>query len=232
MLDHLLGKPSDNIKRLQVGGLLYLSYLIFFTKKQLLGGKLYDKINSKLVKYNPIQIVFLTLSTLYCLKNWLLFVGLGPPNAMAHMYNRNFFRASYIFICGVAGSLTASKLKPKILRDSFALMCIVYYLIFPNQAEERLRLEYRVVKAETMRAGWQIESNMWLKLGRYLLFPRCKIIRTIMVPRAKDSPHGNDPVEAMLFFDGTEEELRLSKSLIFHIPGGGFVCLNPECYSS
>lgn len=56
--------------------------------------------------------------------------------------------------------------------------------------------------------------------------PSIVMKRDLIIPRKN-----NLGVEAVLYFDGTEDELSSCNEMIFHIPGGGFVCLSPENYN-
>ena len=52
--------------------------------------------------------------------------------------------------------------------------------------------------------------------------PRVGISRDIEIPRPGGSAYSR-PVRAMLYFAGTEAELRGCSELILDLPGGGFV---------
>jgi acetyl esterase/lipase len=91
-----------------------------------------------------------------------------------------------------------------------------------------MRATGRVITAQAMRVAWESEKNIYLQCVSYLTSPKIEIVKKIWIPRGSDSPHGTKPVEALIVFNGTKEELSKAKGLIFHIPGGGFVCMPPE----
>lgn len=56
-------------------------------------------------------------------------------------------------------------------------------------------------------------------------------MRHVTIPRPpKSSRAGLPPVKAMLFFNGTEEELAKATQLVVDYPGGGFIAMGPECH--
>lgn len=68
---------------------------------------------------------------------------------MARLYSRGFYRATWINTALDAGFATASSIRIKWLRDLLGVLFSGYYLIFANEADEKLR-KYRAVP--TVRA--------------------------------------------------------------------------------
>lgn len=58
-----------------------------------------------------------------------------------------------------------------------------------------------------------------------------KIVKYVYIPRPSTSSRSHlPPVKAMLFFNGTEEELSKATQIVIDYPGGGFIAMGPECH--
>ncbi|ORZ38884.1 Alpha/Beta hydrolase protein [Catenaria anguillulae PL171] len=99
-------------------------------------------------------------------------------------------------------------IKPKFLRDTLSIVFTLFYLVFANRATTSRALQPKV---------------NWLN-------------KRIHLPRAPTA-FGYDPndprttvTELALFFSGSEADLPQVRTVILHIPGGGFVCMGPDCH--
>ncbi|OLL25010.1 Hormone-sensitive lipase [Neolecta irregularis DAH-3] len=79
--------------------------------------------------------------------------------------------------------------------------------------------------AEQLRVSLAKVSSPYLKFFVGLSKPRLKIKRKIVIPR-----NSAEPSEVWIYFNGSEEELKFQRKLVFFIHGGGFISTNPECY--
>lgn len=64
---------------------------------------------------------------------------------------------------------------------------------------------------------------------------RVKVYASFLLPSSTDNPRSDwsvannrKPLTAYLFYSGTETSLGKESDLIMDIPGGGFICMNPE----
>ena len=85
-----------------------------------------------------------------------------------------------------------------------------------------------------MRVSWEKSRNPILRLITYYDRGWLKIRRNITFKRPKDFvtsfPIGSvsKDINVRIYFSGSKEELLQCNTLIFHIPGGGFVTMTPE----
>jgi hypothetical protein len=93
----------------------------------------------------------------------------------------------------------------------------------------QLRKFRSVATVEMLRATWEKAVNPYVRLFTYPHRPRLPMVRRLLIPRPSTSLHTAHlpPVEAVIFFDGTEQELSLCKDLVLDFPGGGFICMGP-----
>lgn len=185
-----------------------------------------------------------------------------------------------------AGFATAGQIKWKWLRDVFSLLCTGYYLLFANEADEKVShlssglsvdcprsFHVRKTKSKTKTDNLrfrlllvtQIPSNLycrnvtddmgkdleslyqvlysqrsfqardyeetfltspcWIEIHVSLLhLSYCTYVRQLTVVSCTRSK----PLTAYLFYSGDEASLAKESDLIMDIPGGGFICMNPE----
>ncbi|KAM0752725.1 alpha/beta-hydrolase [Meredithblackwellia eburnea MCA 4105] len=228
MLDQLYGRPSSSWKRTQVF-LVLLFWTTRLVKGNPKGPRLFwlRRINKYLSKFTPWQIVLSTFTIVYAVKHSDAILGLQAPEPLARLYSKNYYRATWIVTALDAGFATAMTIKPKWLRDLFSLAFSGYYLLFANEADEKLRKYRAMCTVEMLRTTWEKTSNPYVRFFTKHLRPRLGINRKVLLPRPKGSTYSK-PITAYLYFDGTEDELALQTDLIFDIPGGGFICMNPE----
>lgn len=139
MLDQLYGKPSSNWKRTQV-----FLVLLFWISRIALGNKggprlfFLRRLNRKLSKFTPWQIVLSTLTSIYAIKNSDAILGLQAPEPLARLYSKQYYRATWIVTALDAGFATAMGIKSKVLRDLLSIAFSGYYLFFANEADEKV----------------------------------------------------------------------------------------------
>lgn len=99
-----------------------------------------QRLNRRLARFTPWQIILSTLTLLYAVKNSDALLGLQAPEPLARLYERNYYRATWIVTALDAGFATAMTIKPKWLRDVFSIAFSAYYLVFANEADEKVSL--------------------------------------------------------------------------------------------
>jgi hypothetical protein len=97
-----------------------------------------QRLNRRLARFTPWQIILSTLTILYAIKNSDALLGLQAPEPLARLYERNYYRATWIVTALDAGFATAMPIKPKWLRDVFSIAFSAYYLVFANEADEKV----------------------------------------------------------------------------------------------
>ncbi|GAA5920518.1 hypothetical protein JCM1841_003460 [Sporobolomyces salmonicolor] len=228
MLDQLAGKPSPSWRRSQV-----FLVLLFWISRIAIGDRYgprffwIRRLNRALAKCTPWQIVLSTLTVLYALRHGDVLLGLQAPEPLARLYSRDYYRATWIVTALDAGFATAMTVKYKWLRDVFSLMCSGYYLLFANEADEKLRKYRAICTVEMLRTTWEKTSNPYIRFFTRRDRPRVGIRRKIFLPRPQGSKY-TKPMTAYLFFAGSELELARQRELVMDFPGGGFICMNPQ----
>ena len=109
-------------------------------------------------------MVLATLMFLYTLRHVDSIFGFGAPEPLARMYSRSFYRVTWIVTALDAGFATAMNVKPKWLRDILSMVFSAYYVLYANEADEKLR-KYRAFctvingqKMENLQVSRQIVS--------------------------------------------------------------------------
>ncbi|KEP55388.1 alpha/beta-hydrolase [Rhizoctonia solani 123E] len=225
MIDHIVGRPSPSWKRTQV-----FLVLLFWILRLLRGNRdgpriLYiRRLNRLLSRFTPWQIIVATLSTLYAGRHLDSIIGLGSPEPLARLYSRSYYRATWITTGLDAGHATAMNIQPKWLRDLAAMAFSAYYVIYANEADEKLRKYRATASIEMLRTTWEKTSkNPWIRAITYFERPCLPVVRKMVFPR----PGSEHPFTAYLFFARPEEELKNQRELLLDFPGGGFICMSP-----
>ncbi|KAI0000529.1 Alpha/Beta hydrolase protein [Russula vinacea] len=245
MIDHLVGTPSPSWKRTQVLSLLISSIhhssilpqvflVIFFWLWKITWGDAHGPrilwiraLNRRLRNFTPWQIIVSTLTAVYAMRNADKLVGLGAPEPLARLYAAPYYRATWIITGLDAGFATAMNIRQKWLRDICSIIFSLYYIIFANEADEKLRKFRAAPTVEMLRVTWEKTSNP---------FKPVALRRKILLPRPDSSPHTR-PITLHLFysphsghslFKDPMAALSSEHNLIFDIPGGGFVSMGPE----
>ncbi|CAG8551816.1 4959_t:CDS:2 [Funneliformis mosseae] len=230
MIDHLLGRPSPSWKRFQVF-IVSFTWFWYIYKADRRGPKFCQKWNDKLSQFTPFQLIAGTLAFLYMLKNADRMIGLGAPEPLSRLYSRNFYRATWIYTALDAGFWTAMPIRPKFLKDIMSIVFSIYYLIFADQADEKIRRIRATITVEQLRVSWEKSYNPILRAAIRLKQPRLSIFqKRILIPRPKNNPHGTRPVIGYIYYAGSPESLANQDKLVLDFPGGGFIAMPPPCH--
>ncbi|TPX58461.1 hypothetical protein PhCBS80983_g03144 [Powellomyces hirtus] len=242
MLDHALGRPSAGLKRIQVVLITVLAYYVLKKKPSSAAANntriaLFLRwFNQKVGSAPPWKIVFGTLSVAWIAKNLLLLVGGNAPEPLARMYTRSFYRGTYVLTGLDAGFLTVMNVKPKWLRDILSIVCSIFYLVFPDTADEKVRKFRAHPTIDMLRVSWNKSMNPYLRMITARHRPHITIRKDITIARP-DPPSISsfpdrvlEPIQARLYFNGTDRELARARELVFLLPGGGFVAMGPKCH--
>ncbi|KAI0930255.1 hypothetical protein AcW1_008989 [Taiwanofungus camphoratus] len=116
-------------------------------------------------------------------------------------------------------------IRPKWLKDLCSVLFAGYYIIYANEADEKLRKFRAVPTVEMLRTTWEKTSNPYLRLLTY--YPKVTIRRKVLLPRPGGSTYTR-PISAWLFFSPPEHHLARATNLILDFPGGGFISMTPE----
>ncbi|KAF6761258.1 Alpha/Beta hydrolase protein [Ephemerocybe angulata] len=228
MIDHLVGRPNPSWKRTQV----YL-VILFWLWRIVRGSSgpprllFLPRINRALQRFTPWQIILSTLTTVYAMRHMDKILGLNAPEPLARLYSPSYYRVTWIVTGLDAGFATAMAIRPKWLRDIASLVFSVYYMIYAQEADEKLRRFRAVPTIEMLRVTWEKTSNPYLKLITHLRSPRVCIRRKIHLPRPKSSSYDR-PITAWLYFAPPEDQLINQTELVLDFPGGGFIAMSPE----
>ncbi|KAK9452729.1 Alpha/Beta hydrolase protein [Dipodascopsis uninucleata] len=227
MLDHILGRPSQKIKKIQVI-FIALCWILYLMKGPRHGPPIYRKLSKYLSKRaSAWQIHVLTMTGLYILKNIDKILNLSSPEPLADIYNRNFFRASWILTALDAGFWTSMTVKPKSLRDIASIFFSLYYLVFAEQADEKVRKVRATATIEHLRVSWEKGTTKYLRLARKLTCPKVVKIQELDIPRPSNSPYKNK-IDIIIYYDGNELLFKMSTKILLNFPGGGFVSMSPR----
>ncbi|TIA72140.1 hypothetical protein E3P92_02080 [Wallemia ichthyophaga] len=185
-------------------------------------------INRRLKRFTPYQLIVATLTSLYAIRHFDALLGLQAPEPLAHLYSRSYYRATWISNALDAGFATAMSIhKPKWLKDLAGPVFGLYYLIWTEQAEEKL-LKFRATcTVEFLRSTGEKLSNPYIRAATILARPRCNLVREILLPRPKSSKY-TKPISCLMLFNGTKEELSCCTELVIDFPGGAFVFMTPR----
>lgn len=141
MLDQLYGKPSISWKRTQVF-LILLFWITRIKVAQSHSNTFIARFNTLLAHFSPYQLVLSTLTVLYAIKNSDAILGLQAPEPLARLYARNYYRATWIVTALDAGFATAMTIEPKWARDISSVLFSGYYLLFANEADQKVRFSF------------------------------------------------------------------------------------------
>ena len=169
----------------------------------------------------------------YVRRNFPRIVGLDAPEPLAAMYNRDYFRATWITTALDAGFWTAMRIRPKPLNRVCNMLFSLYYLVCADQADEVVRKVRGKLSLEHMRVSWNKSRTAPLCWLTPLMIPRHLRMRNnpriITISRPEHSAYG-EPIKAWLYFDGPVREIKMQDKIIMDIPGGGFVAMDPRCH--
>ncbi len=135
-------------------------------------------------------------------------------------------------------------IRPKWLKDISSIVFTAYYLVFAREGDEvvsgralsylahrQLRRFRALCTVEMLRVTWEKTNNPYIRLVTYFHRPRLTVYEHITIPRPTSSSRSHlPPVKAMLFFNGTKEQLARCTQIVVDFPGGGFIAMGPECH--
>ncbi|KAI0162561.1 Alpha/Beta hydrolase protein [Pestalotiopsis sp. NC0098] len=230
MIDHVLGRPSVKSRRFQVLAVLAF-WSVYIFKGHRHGPpvlRLFSKLSSK--KLTAWQTVLITMMYLYAARNFSTLVGLASPEPMSNMYDKKYFRATWVLTALDAGYWTAMRIKYKWLRDIASLVFSAFYMVAAEQADEKVRKVRGMLTVEHLRVSWNKGTTPYLQFLQGLVRPRFTRWppRAIRIPRPSSSDY-NEVVSGWLYYDGPIADLEHINKMILDIPGGGFVAMDPRC---
>ena len=189
------------------------------------------KISSLLTrKLTAWQTFCITLTCLYVLKNTDRLLGLGAPEPLARLYSRSFYRATWFTTALDAGFFTALPIRTKWARDVASILFSAYYLVFADQADEKVRKIRATITVPQLRASWEKNwENPYLRLATRLNRPTIRSIVKLAVARPIQSEYKGG-LTLWRYYNGRPRDLKKSTTVVFFIPGGGYVSMTPRNY--
>ncbi|KAH9865099.1 hypothetical protein IAQ61_009045 [Plenodomus lingam] len=229
MIDHVLGRPSVQFRKIQV--LAVVSFWSFYLYRgDRHGPPILRRISALLSRKLTVwQSVLITLIYLYIARNFGKLVGLECPEPLANLYTRSYFRATWVTTALDAGFWTAMKIKRKRARDLLSIVFSIYYLICAEQADEKVRKVRATLTVDHLRVAWNKGTTPYLGALTSMMRPRWMKYppRKIRIPRPKQSSY-TEPVIGWLYFDGPLSALKKQDNVVLDVPGGGFVAMDPR----
>ncbi|KAK2752166.1 hypothetical protein FQN55_008056 [Onygenales sp. PD_40] len=229
MIDHVLGRPSTQFRKIQVFTVVSF-WLLYLLRGDSHGPPFIRLLSSRLYKrITPWQATVMTFLGLYLSRNFAKLTGLECPEPLANLYSRSYFRATWITTALDAGFWTAMNIKKKWLRDLASIVFSFYYLIAAEHADEKVRKVRATLTVEHLRVAWNKATTPYLSFFARVLRPRlCDYGPVeIRIPRPRESSYA-EPCNAWLYFNGPLSTLKDQTNVILDIPGGGFVAMSPR----
>ncbi|KAJ2744514.1 hypothetical protein GGI20_002915 [Coemansia sp. BCRC 34301] len=240
MLDHILGKPSANVRRTQALGFGLLAALLLQRTEAPWGLRWLSRWTER-YRVPAWKAVVGWSALVYMFKHLDDLLGLNAPEPLRSYYSRSFYRTTWIFTALDAGFWTAMSIRPKPLRDVLSLLFSAYYLVFTNRAIEKVRKVRALVTIDHLRVSWNKGvDNPVLKYIRHLHSSRLSVSRIVELPiptregsqnsRLSESVADLEPAKCHILFAGPEEQFAGTRHIVLNYPGGGFVSMGPECH--
>ncbi|KAI9661562.1 MAG: hypothetical protein M1829_006253 [Trizodia sp. TS-e1964] len=229
MIDHVLGRPSIQFRKIQVFAVVSF-WSLYLLRGDKHGPPVLRSISSRLSpRLTPWQSLVITLLWLYICRNFGKLVGLECPEPLSNLYSRAYFRATWVTTALDAGFWSAMRIRRKWARDLASLVFSIYYLIAAEQADEKVRKVRGMLTVEHLRVSWNKSTTPYISFFTKIMRPRLMRYppRAIRIPRPSESSY-REPVAAWLYFDGPLSELKNHNKVILDIPGGGYVAMNPR----
>ena len=175
------------------------------------------------------QTLVVTMLWLYISRNFGKICGFESPEPLANLYNRSYFRATWVTTALDAGFWTAMRIKRKWIRDLASIVFTIYYLVAAEQADEKVRKVRGTLTVEHLRVSWNKPTTPYLSLVMRLTRPKLARYppRKVLIPRPRDSSF-REAVTAWLYFDEPLAAIGAHTKVILDIPGGGFVAMSPR----
>ncbi|PNH43878.1 hypothetical protein VD0004_g3707 [Verticillium dahliae] len=230
MLDHVLGRPSVKSRRLQV--LAVLAFWSAYMHRGHKHGPAFVRFLSRFwsKRLTAWQTVVLTMIYLYAARNFSTLFGLASPEPMSNMYEKAYFRATWVLTALDAGFWTAMRIRSKWLRDIASVVFSLFYMVAAERADEKVRKVRGMLTVEHLRVSWNKGTTPYISFFQGLMRPRLTRWppRAVRIPRPAGSDY-TDPVSAWLYYDGPLADLERHNKIVLDIPGGGFVAMDPRC---
>ncbi|KAI9591934.1 Alpha/Beta hydrolase protein [Syncephalis fuscata] len=176
------------------------------------------RLDAKLAHFAPWQVILGTVTGLYLLKNGFLLAGMNAPEPLIGMYNRDFYRATWMMTALDAGFWTAMHIRPNWLKQILSLVFSAYYLVFADQATEKVRRIRSCITLEQMRVSWNKPEMPIIRLLTFMDRPRIMMQHRVELER---SDCNLPSVGVEVFFNGTKEAFASATRCILHVHGGG-----------
>ncbi|KAG5289243.1 hormone-sensitive lipase [Histoplasma ohiense] len=229
MIDHVLGRPSTQFRKIQVFAVVSF-WSLYLLRGNNHGPPCIRLLSSRLYKrVTPWQATVVTFLWLYVSRNFAKLTGLESPEPLANLYSRSYFRATWVTTALDAGFWTAMNIKRKWLRDIASVVFSIYYLIAAEHADEKVRKVRAVLTVEHLRVSWNKATTPYLSFLGKLMRPRLMGYEPVQIriPRPKESSY-RDPCIAWLYYNGPLSTLKNHTNIVLDIPGGGFVAMGPR----
>lgn len=121
--------------------------------------------------------------------------------------------------------------KPLWLRHILSIVFSVYYLVFADSAEEKVRKTRATISVEQMRVSWDKQAqNPILSFISGLLRPRLTLGDVIQVERPIYNAH-LPSIEVHRFYTEQLDQYADHDTILMQFPGGGFVAMGPPCHA-
>ncbi|KAK6345650.1 hypothetical protein TWF718_007560 [Orbilia javanica] len=230
MIDHVLGRPSNKYRKFEV-----FCVVVFWTGILGAGNKhgppfLRKYFRALSARLTPWQTVVSTMLCLYVSQNFSKIMGLESPEPLANLYTKAYFRATWVTTALDAGFWTAMPIRWKWLRDICGPLFSIFYLFATRLADEKQRKCRATITTEHMRVSWNKMRNPYLLAAQKLICPPLGVTpRHIKIARPKESPN-KEPINAVLYFNGSRADLYRCSKVVLDFPGGGFVAMSPRCH--
>ncbi|KAJ2557648.1 hypothetical protein EV175_001213 [Coemansia sp. RSA 1933] len=234
MLDHILGKPSANVRRMQVVATILVTLLLVRRKRAPWGLGWLAQLDKRGRRVTLWKAALGWTTGLYLFRHMDDLLGLNAPEPLREYYSRSFYRATWIFTALDAGFWTAMSVRPKILRDILSLLFTLYYLVYTDRGIEKVRKVRALITIDHLRVSWNKGAdNPVLRYVRHLHSSPLTVHRTVTVPllRHPDGSDGLDPVACHVMYAGNAATFGQCRNVVLNYPGGGFVCMGPESHS-
>ncbi|KAM0801580.1 lipase [Usnea florida] len=229
MIDHVLGRPSVQFRKIQVFAVVSF-WSLYLLRGNSHGPPILRRLSVYLSKrLTGWQTVVITLLYLYICRNFAKLFALESPEPLANLYSRSYFRATWITTALDAGFWTAMKIRRKWLRDLASIIFTGHYLLAAEQADEKVRKVRGTLTVDHLRVSWNKSTTPYLSFITKLTRPKLARYppRAIRIPRPAESSY-KEPINAWLYFDGPISALKNHTKVILDFPGGGYVAMTPR----
>ncbi|KAI9760021.1 MAG: hypothetical protein M4579_001960 [Chaenotheca gracillima] len=229
MIDHVLGRPSVQFRKIQVLAVVSF-WSLYLLRANKHGPPVISRLSKRLTpRLTAWQQLVVTLLWLYVSRNFGKLLGLECPEPLANLYTRSYFRATWVVTALDAGFWTAMRIRRKWVRDIASIVFSAYYLFVAEQADEKVRKVRGTLTVDHLRVSWNKSTTPYLNFLSGLVRPRFMRYppRAIRIPRPKESSY-KEPTNAWLYFDGPVSALKDHTKVVLDIPGGGFVAMDPR----